>query len=144
MPPDGETFLRPPVFARTIVAICGLLFVGVGLSVVVLSDSVGGRVTGAIIAAVGLASAIRLFRAGIVLRPDSLTIRGLLRSRTIHRSRISAIHDGPYVEWVGADGVSHESAVFAFMVGASSSDSTPGTRARARAIRDLSAWLGRA
>jgi hypothetical protein len=114
---EDSTEVRPLVISRVLnalawVAVAGLGidgWLGIGLG---RAGEVAG-VAGCLV--VGVCLAVRAYRAGVVLEPEAILVRGFFRSRRIPRAQVTEITEFPAVRWKRADGRARWSPIFVFL-----------------------------
>jgi hypothetical protein len=108
--------VRPLVISRVLNALAWVVVAGLGVDGW-LGIGLGraGEVTGvACLAVVGMYLAGRAYRAGVVLEPEAILVRGFIRTRRIPRAQVTEITEYPAVRWKRADGKARWSPIFVF------------------------------
>jgi hypothetical protein len=66
---------------------------------------------------IGSYLAVRGYRAGVLLEPEAIVVRGFFRTRRIPKAQITGLTEFPAVRWKGADGKARWSPIVAFAEG---------------------------
>jgi len=67
-------------------------------------DTPGARVLAVAVTLLGVALGVRAWQYSVLLEPDRITVRGLLRTRVVRRDRIQRVDDFGWLIWSGDDG----------------------------------------
>jgi hypothetical protein len=129
--------------SRSVRIICFMLSLTgslIGVSVAFARGDSLPIITGGILFAIlGLVAARSALRQGLVLRRDSITVHGLLLSRTIPRENITRIGDNASIEWRGAGDSIHTTLLISFMTNAPRQ--THFAKIRDRTVQELRQWV---
>lgn len=108
-----QSFLTPPPILRwSLASVYGLL-AALGILTIVVAPSLW--ILGTCFIALGGYLCVRGFRAGVLLESDSLTVRGLISSRTIRRNSLVSVDRFPFISWRSDSGATHDTPVTVFM-----------------------------
>jgi hypothetical protein len=118
MPLNGCVIVRPMVVTRFANAAPGFFVVMVG--VIEFLAAVVPLAMALIIALLGVGLAVRGFRTGVRVGPESVTVYGYLWSRTIPRRAISGLTIFPAFRWSSRSGRARWTPMFMFMASGSS------------------------
>lgn len=124
---------------RLIVQVAAAVAVAVAVTLV-LAQRDAWPVSAVLVVVAGLV-ALRWARTGVDLSEDELVVRGFAFSTRIRRDQIVAVDRFPSIDWRGADGVTRETLVNAFVGSRFSPNPSEAEIADARA--ELQAWLDR-
>jgi hypothetical protein len=114
---------RPPLGWRIVESLACIGISICGLIILIVTPTADDRFQfGIPMVAVGLVGAVRMFRAGIILRPDELTVRGFVYNRTIRRDRITSISERPAIAWRDDHNITHETIITSFLSSANAGE----------------------
>jgi hypothetical protein len=132
-----------PLWARRLISLGGGASALALLWAAFQAPSSGYTVAMLLLDAGWVAAVVRIARLGVVLRDDSLTIRGLLASRTIPRAAISNVRrDGPVsIEWRDEAGVPRESVLYAFSSNPTPRGDSPAERFARASLDRIERWV---
>jgi hypothetical protein len=133
----ATNFLAPPLGYRIASTVSGGLIGVVGIVLLILEPE-HLLILGIAFVAIGVFVAVRTARAGALLAPESLTIRGFVSSKRVPRKCITSIERFPSIDWEDDDGRSHQSTLTVFSGGGQTGLVAS---SRAQAKRALNVWL---
>lgn len=105
--------LRPLLISRVSNASPGALLVGLATKLAA-DDGPDAYHLAASLVFLGVVSAVRGYRMGITVKADTVTVRGLTRSRTISRSSFIGITGFPALRWQSESGRTRWTPITAF------------------------------
>ncbi|WP_413602162.1 hypothetical protein [Curtobacterium sp. Curtsp57] len=137
--PQSSRTIPMPRRIRLILQVAAAIAVAFAVALV-LAQRDAWPVSAVLVVAAGLV-ALRWARTGVDLSEDELVVRGFAFSTRIRRDQIVAVDRFPSIDWRGADGVTRETLVNAFIGTRYSPNPSEAEIADARA--ELQAWLDR-